>query len=304
MPTLRTTPRFLLALLLLCLSQAWPVAAQSDESCDPASLDAPCPLADGSHVGGTLEQPGARNYFWFGAPEPGMHVRIDLLDLPADYDLYLFSDQSADPAQPYAQSVSPGLSPERIELDLAAPGTYLVEVVSDPGQAVAPDRPYTLLLSLSPPPAPTPEPTTPAPPPAAPAEPLRVAVPPLLYQAAPSAVERLRRLGLVADLETADRYAPSGPGTIADQEPAAGQQVEVGSHVRLLVASGDVAIPTLAGRPEQDATQQLRTAGFAVDTRHVRSADVPAGLVVEVRPGPGASLPAGSTVVLLVSQGS
>ena len=128
-------------------------------------------------------------------------------------------------------------------------------------------------------------------------------VPPLLNQSASAAGERLRRLGLEPELQIADRFSPAGPGTVADQDPPAGQSVLVGSNVRLLIASGNVAIPAVLGLPEEAARQQLHAAGFEVDTRRARSASVPVGYAADVRPGPGASLPAGATVILIISQG-
>lgn len=280
-------------------------SAHGQQDCDVNDLNAPCPLADAMRVQGTIEQSGGRNYFWFGAPVPDMHLRIELTDLPADYDLYLFSDQSADPSQPYVQSVSPGLTPEVIDRDLPDAGTYLVEVVSDPNQPAAPGEPYTLVFGLQTPaaPTPTPEPPPPPPPPTATPEPTRVVVPPVAYRPAAIAAEQMRNAGLVPQVQTADRYSPGGAGTVAAQDPPAGTAVQVGTTVRLVVASGDVAIPSVVGLSEQAATQQLREAGFAIDTRHAPNGSVPAGYVSEVRPGAGASLPAGATVIMIVSLG-
>ena len=110
-----------------------------------------------------------------------MHVSVRLTDLPADYDLYLFSDQVADPGQPIISSVTPGIEPESIDAVLHDVGTYVIEVVDDPSIPNVRDVPYTLAFGLAAPPAvPTPEPTpepTPVPTPTPVPAPSLVSVP-------------------------------------------------------------------------------------------------------------------------------
>ena len=148
-------------LLALLAGLQGPAVGRAQTECETLdNPDAPCALSDGSVIGGYIGAQGGRNYFWFGVPVRDMHVSIRLTDLPADYDLYLFSDQAADPGQPIISSVTPGLDPEVIDAVLHDVGTYVVEVVDDPSIPNSPDVPYTLAFGLASPPAvPTPEPT-------------------------------------------------------------------------------------------------------------------------------------------------
>src|SRR3954452_17031747 len=97
------------------LGASFLTTARQQVDCNVEDLSAPCTLSDGMTVQGTLAQSGARNYYWFGVPVSDMQLHIDLTDLPADYDLYLFSDQAADPTQPIAQSANSETTPEGID---------------------------------------------------------------------------------------------------------------------------------------------------------------------------------------------
>jgi beta-lactam-binding protein with PASTA domain len=131
-----------------------------------------------------------------------------------------------------------------------------------------------------------------------------VPVPPVASRSTSDAVERVRAVGLVARTQTADRYSAAGPGTVAAQDPPAGSLLPPGATVVLLVASGDVLVPDVVNLPEQDAWVALHEAGLEVETRHARRSNVVAGRAAEVSPGAGDGLPAGSTVVLTISQGN
>jgi len=73
--------------------------------------------------------------------------------------------------------------------------------------------------------------------------------------------------------------------------------------VILLIASGDVIVPAVLGMPEEQALAQLRAAGFQVTTRHAPRSNVPAGQTASTEPPPGAGAPAGTVVLLTISQG-
>jgi hypothetical protein len=278
------------------------VAGAQTADCDVEDLTAPCPLADGTTVQGTIRQQGGRNYYWFGAPVSAMHLRIDLVDLPADYDLYLFSDQSPDPTRPFSQSSALELAPEVIDLVLADAGTYLVEVVSDPGQPFDPLQPYTLVFGLVAPPVPTP---TPEPPAATPTpEPARVtSVPPLVSHGGGAAAAEVRAAGLQPRVRIVDRFSLGGEGTVAAQDPPAGTLVGPNTVVDILVASGNVEVPQVAGLSEQAAWNLLQASGFKIDTRRATSGSVARGQAMSVTPNPGQVIPSGASVVLFISQG-
>ncbi|HVE62749.1 MAG TPA: Stk1 family PASTA domain-containing Ser/Thr kinase [Mycobacteriales bacterium] len=112
--------------------------------------------------------------------------------------------------------------------------------------------------------------------------------------------------GELADLQLAisrvdsvdgDRRA----GEVLAVNPPAGTELEAGSKVIVAVASGKVVVPDVVGLLEQEATNQLRAAGFRVRVeREVRS-DMPAGTVVRMAPPGRAKAEAGSEVVIVVA---
>jgi serine/threonine-protein kinase len=121
-------------------------------------------------------------------------------------------------------------------------------------------------------------------------------------------VEEARRLleerGLDAEVtEEANVAAPEG--TVFDQDPAAGVNVEEDSTVRLRVSTGapPVEVPSVVGRNLADAVAQLEGRGLVVDVRPTASEDRPEGEVLSQDPDAGDEVEAGSTVVLEASSG-
>lgn len=295
-------------LLALVAGIFGPASGRAQPECESFdNPDAPCALADGAVVGTAIAVQGGRNYFWFGVPVPDMHVSIRLTDLPADYDLYLFSDQVADTGQPISSSVTPGTEPEVIDAVLHDVGTYVIEVVDDPSIPNAPDLPYTLAFGLTAPPAvptlePTPEPTpvpTPTPVPA----PRLASVPAVVGQSPSSATRLMRDAGLVVEVSNVDAFSPAGAGTVASQDPLPAVRLTPGSTVRLGIATGRVAIPDVRGRSEVEASAILRAAGFDIQTRRRPDETVPSGTALGTNPSGGSVLGAASSIELLVSQG-
>jgi serine/threonine-protein kinase len=62
-----------------------------------------------------------------------------------------------------------------------------------------------------------------------------------------------------------------------------------------------VPVPPVGGDTEQSATEQLRLLGLNVQVRHRVDTTVEPGRVIGTEPAPGTSVPAGSTVVLIVA---
>jgi serine/threonine-protein kinase len=75
--------------------------------------------------------------------------------------------------------------------------------------------------------------------------------------------------------------------------------------VTLTVSSGpgSAAVPSTAGQPQEQATQRLEAAGFAVAVQRINSEKVAPGIVIHSEPSGGSSAINGSTVVLFVSRG-
>jgi len=185
-PRLSAGPSWVVALLFACLllQPVWAVGsyAQSDNSDQPPAdpcqepYDQPsdaCTLANGiTDTHGFLRASGTSNVYQFQTSDSGVHVVLNLNELPADYDLYMFDDNG----QEVAASVHEGTVPANIDTIVDQPGTYWIYVVSDPGRAVDPDNPYHLHVEIQ---SQAPPPVIAAPPVAAPAPELSpTAVPP------------------------------------------------------------------------------------------------------------------------------
>ena len=117
------------------------------------------------------------------------------------------------------------------------------------------------------------------------------------------AVDRLQDEDLRAEIVTQPSDAPEG--TVFDQNPGAGAEVDEGSSVQVLVSGGaeTKAVPNAVGLPETEARDRLVSAGFQVRTRDVFS-DRPQGTVVAQEPAAGAQGDEGGVVTINVSKGS
>lgn len=105
-------------------------------------------------------------------------------------------------------------------------------------------------------------------------------------------------------LKTVRIPAAATPGTVVDQAPQAGADLEDGSQVMAVVSAGreQVTVPNLVGSTADDAEQLLDSAGLQAERKTVDSPK-PQGTVVAQDPADGAQVPKSSTVTLSVSSG-
>ena len=117
------------------------------------------------------------------------------------------------------------------------------------------------------------------------------------------AVARLQDEDLKSEIVNRPSDAPQG--TVFDQIPAAGEEVDEGSTVQVLVSAGPEtkAVPNAVSLTEAEARDRLVAAGFQVRTREVFSARTE-GTVVAQEPAAGAEGDAGGVVTINVSKGS
>jgi beta-lactam-binding protein with PASTA domain len=95
-------------------------------------------------------------------------------------------------------------------------------------------------------------------------------------------------------------------GSVISFDPPAGTDLQREQSVTVVVSSGraPVKVPDVVGQSPEAATANLEDRGFTVTRTEGRSADVPAGTVMAVSPGPrDAAQPFGSTVTVQVSVG-
>ncbi len=116
------------------------------------------------------------------------------------------------------------------------------------------------------------------------------------------AFERVQAAGLRA--RSVDLFARQAKGRVVRQRPPAGAEARRGATVVLSVSKGPqlVAVPSVLGQTEADATAALRRVGLRVNIARVPS-ESPAGTVIAQRPQGGARAPKGSTVRLNIATG-
>src|SRR5918995_456975 len=92
---------------------------------------------------------------------------------------------------------------------------------------------------------------------------------------------------------------------VAGQDPAPGEDAEVGSEVTINVSTGpgEALVPLVQGLPVDEATDQMRDAGFLTERSNEYSDTVKKNRVIETSPAEGESVRKGSTVTLVVSRG-
>jgi hypothetical protein len=123
-----------------------PTGGPPDACPEPNSgLDAACFIGPDVAAQGYISYPWDVDSYRFDVVGAQSLARVELLDLPADYDLYLQSAASGYPT--LAMSDEEDRDPELIEITLD-PGTYYLTVQSYDAQSS--DAPYTLRLVLAP----------------------------------------------------------------------------------------------------------------------------------------------------------
>ena len=122
-----------------------------------------------------------------------------------------------------------------------------------------------------------------------------------------TALNRLLEAGLVAGTITQQPSTTVAAGLVISSTPAAGTVVDVGTTVNLVVSSGPppVNVPNVVNLTQAAATTSLTTAGLSVGTVTFQaSTTVAAGSVISSSPSSGTSVPRGSSVNLVCSQGT
>ncbi len=97
------------------------------------------------------------------------------------------------------------------------------------------------------------------------------------------------------------------PGTVVEQDPKAGEEVEEGSSVTVYYSKEEegVVVPSVADMTVEDAINKLEEMGLTVSESNGReySKTIPEGKVCGTDPVSGSTVKAGSSVRLIVSRG-
>jgi serine/threonine-protein kinase len=127
-------------------------------------------------------------------------------------------------------------------------------------------------------------------------------VPGVVGQQSTSAVEALTRQHLKPHVREVPSQEPTGK--VLAQDPKEGTKVTIGTDVWINVSKGPqpVLVPAVVGEPIQQATSELRAAGFQVSPRYVDD-NQPANTVIGQTPVGNSSAGKGSVVSLTISNG-
>ena len=104
-----------------------------------------------------------------------------------------------------------------------------------------------------------------------------------------------------------ERFSEEPAGTVIAQSPEPGVELEAGSEVSLVLSKGVelFPMPDFTEMKESEAIQALGAAGYKVGgINREFSTSVPPDVVISQTPEPGASVPAGTAVTLVVSKGT
>lgn len=122
-------------------------------------------------------------------------------------------------------------------------------------------------------------------------------VPDLLTFSETDAVNALLGAGLqVGEITKSSSSEPTGQ--VIGQTPSAGEQVEPGTRVDLVVSNGQLGVPDVVGLTTAEARATLRNEGFRVKEQEEVSDKV--GIVLRQDPGAGTELALDSIVVITV----
>ncbi|MGH2657282.1 MAG: Stk1 family PASTA domain-containing Ser/Thr kinase [Actinomycetota bacterium] len=131
-----------------------------------------------------------------------------------------------------------------------------------------------------------------------------VGVPNVVGETEEDAVDTLEGAGFGVEVDT--EFDPEvRRGLVISQDPPAGERVEEGTEVTLVVSRGlpPEAVPSVVGETEEDAGEILVEAGFVVGTVTPRESDEDEGIVLEQDPPGGEEARPGIAVNLVVSSG-
>ena len=136
----------------------------------------------------------------------------------------------------------------------------------------------------------------------------KVTVPDVRGMSEEGAKALLNKKGLGIQVVTRKESKKYKAGKISKQTPEAGEKVSKHTKIEVVVSSGLVgskkAIPYVSGMSETEAQNELEEAGFKVTSSFQYDDSVESGKVISTTPEAGTKAEKGSTVTMLVSQGS
>ena len=132
-----------------------------------------------------------------------------------------------------------------------------------------------------------------------------VSVPSVLGMTQDEAQKELEEAGLALG-EVSEEHSDEEAGTVIEQTPNDGEQVNSGSEVDITVSLGveKVKVPSIVGMTADEAADALEEAGLVGNVEQQYDDDTPAGEVISQSPNGEEEVDKGSTVTYQVSQGT
>jgi eukaryotic-like serine/threonine-protein kinase len=216
------------------------------------------------------------------APE-GSTVTLLVSSGPATVEVPVVTEQSQDTAT--AELAGLGFEPKVVEESSETVDKGIV-IKQDPAAGAQVAAGSTVTITVS-------------------AGPELVRVPNVRLQDLASATSLIENAGLIVGTQN-ERSSSRPPGTVIEQSPAAGSEVEKGTAVDIVLSAQpeDLTVPSVIGFDGLEARRILESAGFTVlsDGADPQNGE-PAGQVLGQEPVPNSLAPAGSRVTIVVSTG-
>jgi serine/threonine-protein kinase len=114
-----------------------------------------------------------------------------------------------------------------------------------------------------------------------------------------TAKQRLEDLGLKVEKSTVDDDA--GEDLVINTDPAAGESVEVGSTVTVIVSRGQTTVPNVVNQKQDAAQKTLEDAGLKVSVEEDPAATQEKGVVSDQSLSSGQRVPRGTAITITVS---
>lgn len=132
-----------------------------------------------------------------------------------------------------------------------------------------------------------------------------VAVPDVIGKTAAQAQQSLADAGFKTGWIMYDEHADGAPGSVAEQDPAAGTRVAEGSAVNLVVSGPEpTRVPDVVGLTPDAASSALTAYGLMLgDVEEQSSGTVPAGEIIRQDPKSGTEVGGDAVVDVVVSTG-
>lgn len=160
----------------------------------------------------------------------------------------------------------------------SAPGGSVVKQDPQAGTAVLPSTPVTVTVRAE-----------------------RITVPSVIGQPQAQAESLLRGRNLRPGSIT-ERRTGGTPGVVLSTSPAAGDQVDAGTRVNLIVEEKKIRVPNVVKEKQATATNTLKRLGLRPSVSLQSTGKQTPGIVYNQRPSPGAQVKSGSTVTLYVER--